>query len=190
MVTENRPLKSVIRKEVLEKRKALSEEERRRAGILLADRIIGHQWFYRSKILLLFVSCGSEIDTTEILKEGLRTGKEVYVPKVEEQGMVFRRIYSLEDLSEGFRGIPEPPQDAPEFVYTEEDAEQVFMMMPGVAFDPRKNRIGYGKGYYDRYLASREALGLRTVAVGFRCQLVEEIPAEEHDLRPYQIILV
>ena len=53
-----------------------------------------------------------------------------------------------------------------------------------------KNRLGYGKGYYDRFLSDKELLQLRSIAVGYRCQAVEELPVEEHDIRPYQVILV
>ena len=71
-----------------------------------------------------------------------------------------------------------------------ETAEKILMLMPGVAFDKKRHRIGYGKGFYDRYLAGKEALQLRTIAVGFQCQMVEEIPAEELDIKPYQVICV
>ena len=74
--------KKVLRREVLDKRDAMSEEERRRASVLLTERILGHQWFYRSDIVLGFVSYGSEISTTEILEEALKAGKKLYVPKI------------------------------------------------------------------------------------------------------------
>lgn len=60
------------------------------------------------------------------------------------------------------------------------------MIMPGVAFDVRRNRIGYGKGFYDRYLADKE--GLHTIAIGFDCQMVPEIEAGEKDIKPMQVI--
>jgi len=63
------------------------------------------------------------------------------------------------------------------------------MLMPGVAFDGMRNRIGYGKGFYDRYLFDKPALQLRTIAIGFKCQKVEAIPANDNDIKPYQVIL-
>ncbi len=181
--------KAEIRKQALARRNKLSPEERRRASLLLADRVIGHQWFYRAGRLLGFASFGTEIDTREILLEALRKNKEVYLPRVEGEEMNFYRVFSLEELQPGYHGIPEPGEDALKYLDWE-DCERTLMLMPGVAFDPFRNRIGYGKGYYDRYLADKAALRLRTIAVGFQCQRVEEIPGEARDIRPYQVILV
>ena len=181
--------KRQLRKEVLKRRDKLTEEERKAAALKLADRIIGHQWFYRSDCLLIFASYGSEIDTSEIISEALRTGKRVYLPRVEGLEMQFYRIYSLEELTEGYRGIPEPDGTSERYLYSENEADHTLMIMPGVAFDPYRHRIGYGKGFYDRFLEGKEALSLRTIAVGFWCQMVEEIPQEEKDIRPYQVIL-
>ena len=186
--------KKQIRRQTLWLREQLTQEERKKAALLMTERILGHQWFYRSGKILGFASYGSEIDTGEILQEALRMGKEVYLPRVEGEEMLFYRICSLDELVEGYRGIPEPSAVSGQgavhevYLYTKENAEDTLMLMPGVAFDKRRNRIGYGKGFYDRYLADKEALQLRTIAVGYRCQLLEEIPAQENDIRPYQVI--
>lgn len=186
--------KAEIRRRALALRESLSGAERERARILLTERILGHQWFYRADILLGFAGYGSEIDTAEILQEALRLGKRVYLPRVIKEGagaeMIFLRIASLEELTPGYRGIPEPPECAEAYGYRDGEAERVLMLMPGVAFDSMRNRIGYGKGFYDRYLADKPGLRLKTIAVGFRCQLVEEIPCGEHDIKPYQVICV
>lgn len=190
MIKKAEMSKKQIRAEVLHRRAQITEEERERAELLLTERVIGHQWFYRSEYLLLYASCGSEIGTRELINEGLRQQKKVYLPRVLQDGMEFYRIQSPEELKEGYRGILEPPISGDAYRYEEEIAEKSLMIMPGVAFDPYKNRIGYGKGYYDRYLAEKEVLQLRTIAVGFACQQVDEIPAELTDIKPYQVILV
>lgn len=191
--------KRELRRRALAYRGALSEEEREKAAVLLTERILGHQWFYNSRTLLAFAGCGSEIDTGEILREALRQGKQVYLPRVLEttansEGklpeMAFFRIRSLQELSPGYRGILEPPDTGESYVYREEEAVETLMLMPGVAFDALRNRLGYGKGFYDRYLWDKPKLCLRTIAVGFRCQLAERIPREEGDIRPYQVICV
>ncbi len=208
------PDKKTIRRAALLARDALGEEERKRSSLLLTERILGHQWFYRSEELLCFVSYGSEIDTREIITEALKAGKRVYVPKVLTGGnealhhneashhndvlrhdkvpqyMDFFRIQELSRLKAGYRGILEPPGDSERYVYTAERAERTLMLMPGAAFDCFRNRLGYGGGFYDRYLADKEALQERTVAVGFKCQMVGEIPAESTDIRPCQVICV
>lgn len=186
--------KAEIRRRALALRGNLSDAERERARVLLTERILGHQWFYRSNTLLGFASCGSEIDTGEILREALRLGKKVYLPRVTGEKvhpeMVFLRIGSMEELQPGYRGIPEPREGAEVYEYLKEDTEHVLMLMPGVAFDGCRNRIGYGKGFYDRYLADKPDLQLKTIAVGFRCQMTEEIPCGEHDIKPCQVICV
>ena len=111
-------------------------------------------------------------------------------PKTESPQMAFYRITSLEELRKGYRGIPEPSGETQEYIYTPELAERTLMLMPGVAFDRFQNRIGYGKGFYDRYLADKPGLQLRTIAVGHRCQMVEELPVTATDIRPYQVICV
>ncbi len=182
--------KKVLRKQVLEQRDALSHKERRQASVLLTERICGHQWFYLADTILGFVSYGSEIDTTDILQEALIKGKKVYVPKVTGEDMIFYRIQSLDDLVEGYKGIREPVGDTDSYVYEPSEADKVLMLMPGAVFDLQKNRIGYGKGFYDRYLSDKQDLVCRTIAVGYRCQLVEEIPTQEWDIKPYQVICV
>ena len=187
--------KQQIRKSMLEIRDALTGEERKRGEVLLTERIMGHQWYYRSTILLAFASCGSEISTREILQEALRQKKEVYLPKIirypeNHQEMAFYRIRSLEELVPGYQGILEPVDEAAEYQYSKENAENTLMLMPGVAFDPYRNRLGYGKGFYDRYLHGKETLQLRTIGIGFQCQMLEQLPFEETDVRPYQVICV
>lgn len=189
--------KRKIRKQILKRRNELSTEERKRAGILMTERILGHQWYYGSEILLPFASYGSEIDTGEIIQEALRHGKRVYLPRVMEKEtehkepyMEFFRVYNMEELISGYRGIPEPSAESERFNYCREEATNVLMLMPGVAFDRYRNRIGYGKGFYDRYLQDKEGLQLRTIGVGFQCQLVEKLPCDERDIRPYQVICV
>ena len=192
---EHNSEKREIRRSILRERDSLSPEARKKGDTLLTERILGHQWFYRSEYLLCYVSYGSEISTMEILTEALKTGKKVYVPKVlkdkDPEMAFFRidltfqgfypekghlRIEALENLAPGYKGIPEPPGDAQRYIYTPDRAEQTLLLMPGVAFDQFRNRLGYGKGFYDRYLADKPVLQARTIAVGYRCQLREELP--------------
>ena len=194
--------KQQIRKQVLTLRDNLSPEERQRGAVLLTERICGHQWFYRSDIILAFASYKSEIDTTQIIEEALRLGKKVYVPRVElvddgqacseapHQILVFYRIKSMDELVAGYKGIPEPSTEAERYAYDPEEAERTLVLMPGAVFDKMRNRIGYGKGFYDRFLADKEELQIRTIGVGFACQMVEELPVEAWDIKPYQVICV
>lgn len=193
MVMENiAEEKKRIRHEILKKRSELSMEERTKASLVITDRIIGHQWFYRADVLLAFVGYGSEIDTSGIINEAQRCGKKVYVPKICGDEMHFYRIYDHDGLERGYKGIPEPSGLSERYVYDPENAgcERTLLLMPGVAFDMERNRIGYGKGFYDRFLQDKEELRLHSIAIGFSCQIVDNIPSGEHDMKPYQIICV
>lgn len=187
---EDQAAKKQIRRRILDARDRLTPEERRRGAVLLEERICGHQWFYSSGMLLAFASFGSEIDTDGLIGEALRQGKKVYLPRVEGEELHFYRVWDLSELKGGYRGIPEPAGTSEEYCYREAEASGTLMVMPGVAFDGQRNRLGYGKGFYDRFLADKEALRLRTIAVGFACQLVEALPARAWDVRPCQVICV
>ena len=182
--------KKKLRREILARRAALTEQERERGRLLITERILGHQWYYLSDTVLSFVSYGSEICTTEILENALHDGKCVYVPRVEWRKMQFYRIRSLSELHEGYKGIPEPEGNTECFIYDPERAAKCLLLMPGSVFDPLGNRLGYGGGFYDCYLADKEALRLRSIGIGFRCQQVDTVPVEETDVKPYQVILV
>ena len=189
-IEELREQKKKLRRQVLACRAALTEPERERGKLLITERILGHQWYYLSDTILGFVSYGSEICTTEILENALQDGKRVYVPKVEGQEMRFCRIHSLSELKEGYKGIPEPEDNTESYEYDPGEAAKCLLLMPGSAFDPLGRRMGYGGGFYDRYLADKEALRLHSIGIGFRCQQVETVPTEDTDLKPYQVILV
>lgn len=201
--------KKRIRREVLAIRDVLSKEAQQRASCLITERLLGHQWFYCARSLLCYVSYGSELDTWELIREALRLGKQVYVPRVlPDHQMDFFQIDSLEELQPGFHGIPEPPESARVFMDMHaseevagagievelsakcEAAGQALMLMPGVAFDLYGNRLGYGGGYYDRYLAAHPRFLIYSIGIGHGCQRVKELPVEETDCKPYQVILV
>lgn len=182
--------KQKIRREILEIRSKMTDFERKRGDVLITERLLGHQWFYRAKRVLIFVSYGDEIDTTGLIEEALRMEKEVYVPKVEGEEIRFYKITSLDELEVGYKGIREPSGTGKWYEYSDEGCDDSVLIMPGVAFDLLNHRIGYGKGFYDRFLQDKEALRLKSIAIGYACQRVEAIEATEFDLNPYQVILV
>ena len=180
--------KQVIRTRILAFRNKMSAEERKRSEILITERILGHQWYYRAQTILLYKSTGSELSTDLLLKEAVKSGKKVYLPKVTDSGkaiMTFCRYEDERSLCHGYGGILEP-MSGEIFCYEEMSAESVLMLMPGVAFDPYKNRLGYGKGFYDRYLADKPLLP--TIAIGYACQMVDNLPIENSDVQPMQVI--
>lgn len=190
MESDNSLQKKALRSQILIRRDCLDKELQDRASLLITERILGHQWYELSDVILGFASYGSEINIDEILRAALCSGKKLFLPKVEGENMVFYHVDDLSKLLIGYKGIREPVGDTEQFVYDERTAEQTLMLMPGVAFDNLRNRMGYGKGFYDRFLADKPKLQLRTIGVGHVCQMVAEVPCGELDIKPYQVICV
>jgi 5-formyltetrahydrofolate cyclo-ligase len=119
----------------------------------------------------------NEVMTRAFIARALGDGKRVAIPKVRNGKMEFRYIDSLRQVEEGTLGIMEPTAET-----DLADSETALMIVPGVAFDRKCHRVGYGGGYYDRYL--KEHPNHITVAVAFDFQIFDEVPHEEHDVTP------
>lgn len=178
--------KAELRKKILKIRNDMPKEERERADFVITEKVLGHNWFLTAENLLVYMNTGSEVSTEMIVEEAFRQKKQVFAPRVYGEEMSFFRICSLAQLENGFKGIREPIEGLPEFVYEEQKKQNTLILMPGVVFDKSRNRIGYGKGYYDRYLQKKQAL--HKMALSYECQIVEHIEAQEHDCRPDVIL--
>lgn len=176
--------KKEIRKEILKKRRACPEEERAFRSSVITEKVTGHPWFQESASIYCYVDFDSEVKTRALIETALVMRKQVFVPKVQGSEMEFYPISALEQLKIGSFGILEPEAHLP--VPVEKEGAAVLMIMPGVAFDCERNRIGYGGGYYDRYL--KKHAGFRTIALAFECQITDRLPAEETDIRPECVI--
>lgn len=176
-----------LRQDILKKRDSLSAQEREKGNVLVTEKLLGHQWYYSATHILCFASYGSEISTEYLICESLRNGKKVFLPRVEGKDLFFYSVRDPDQLLPGFRGIPEPSPEGGIFVPDKELARQLLMIMPGAVFDLYRNRLGYGGGFYDRYLADKP--WMRTIAIGYRCQQVDQLPALAWDVKPGQIIL-
>lgn len=172
--------KSLIRKQILEKRKALPFEAWENATKCVMDRVIRLEVFRRTRAVYTYVDAKNEVGTREFINCCLRLGKRVAVPKVTGRFMGFYEISSLRELEPASFGLMEPKGQRKA---ADEDA---LLIVPGVAFDKQCHRIGYGGGYYDRYLAAHPHVN--TVAVAFSFQVLEEIPHEPHDFKPRMLV--
>ena len=172
--------KKDIRKNVLNKRNQLTKTEWEDKSRIIYDKVIAHSFFLSSDTILCYVDYRNEVGTRDIIQTAWDMQKTVAVPKVEGDELSFYVIHTFDDLQEGFKGILEPKS-------TELfNNDNMLVIMPGAAFDSKKNRIGYGKGFYDKFLM--KCPEAKTIGLGFECQIVEEVPAEEHDLRPSVLI--
>ena len=118
-----------------------------------------------------------------MIEDAIRRGKIIALPKViSDTEMSFFKIDSITSLKNGYKGIPEPDDSS---VNISERPD--LLIMPGLAFDNKLNRIGYGKGYYDRYLSNLNS-HINTIALCFEEQIVDYLPSDEYDIRPDIII--
>lgn len=185
--------KKEIRKQILQKRDALSLQERQQKSQIIAQSVISTVAFQKSNKLLLFASYKSEVDVSLIMQYAFEMQKQVYLPKVIGLEMEFYKVSSVSELRDGYCGIKEPEANiSQKFVPKQE--EIVFVLLPGAVFDKEGGRIGYGKGFYDRFLQNLEKVvpksNLCKIAVAFTCQIVDNgrIMKEEHDILPDYIV--
>ena len=169
-----------IRLEVLEKRARMSPEERASKSRAIGDRLMKTGLWADAKTVFLYMSLPGEVETDRLIAEAWSQGKQVAVPKVTEEGLVFSKLDSFEELSEGSFHVREPRE------IREISDGRALVIMPGVAFDIKCNRIGYGKGFYDRYLF--EHRGHPAVALSFDFAVYSKIPSGPHDIKPGLII--
>jgi len=172
--------KKDIRKRLLDKRNLITDKEWEEKSRCIYEKVVTHPFFLEADAVYCYVDYRREVGTRSIIKQAWKLGKKVAVPKVNDSEMEFYYIQCLDDLQEGYKGIPEPkPIDLAM-------DDKVLVIMPGAAFDTKCNRIGYGKGYYDKYL--RAHLNYKTIAIAFELQMVDEIPIEPYDICPNMII--
>ena len=169
-----------IRLEVLEKRARMSPEERASKSRAIGDRLMKTGLWADAKTVFLYMSLPGEVETDRLIAEAWSQGKQVAVPKVTEEGLVFSKLDSFEELSEGSFHVREPRE------IREISDGRALVIMPGVAFDIKCNRIGYGKGFYDRYLFEHREHP--AVALSFDFAVYSKIPSGPHDIKPGLII--
>ena len=175
-----------IRKELLKKRNTLTETQREKYSKLIAETLFSFPEYMHSETILTYISYQSEVSTYEIIIHALKEGKKVFCPKVLEAGvMEFYEITSLEDIVCGYKNIPEPKTKRA--FGQEYETTKTLMLMPLVGFDSQKNRLGYGGGFYDRYVELYPEI--KRIALGYECQKYETLlPAEKTDQKPDVII--
>ena len=171
--------KAALRKEVLKRRDALPEAERATLGRRIFSEVIRLPAYTRSRVVLAYASFGSEPETGGFLRRVLDDGKTLLLPRVEPSGLALYRVGdAVLDLAPGTWGIREP---LPEKCSRAQAGDVDFALVPGVAFDRKGGRLGYGGGYYDRLLAGPVPAEAPAVAAAFEAQMVERVPVGPHD---------
>lgn len=173
--------KSALRKEILAARDALPLAERQSASAAITTRLLALDAYRGARCILAYMSFGSEFDTAALIADALAAGKELCLPRVERatRRLMLHRVHDLAaDLQAGTWGIREPRADCPPADLARAD----FVLLPGVAFTARCERLGYGGGFYDR-LIPQFRIRPPLVAAAFDMQIRERVPTDANDQR-------
>lgn len=174
-------MKAELRKKILQEMKALSQEQKQAIDQTLTERLLHHPFYQEAKVIATYLSFPHEFQTQELIEQALRDGKKVLIPKTYPKGRMEFVVYDPQQLVKTSFGLLEPQGDL-EVV----DASQIDLIhVPGLAFTTKGYRIGYGGGYYDRYLEQFPGHTLSTV---YHYQVQDFIP-ENHDI-PVQEVLI
>lgn len=172
--------KKDIRKRVLEIRNGIGIEEWEEKSHRIQNKVVTHSSFLNADVIYCYIDYRNEVGTKKIIQKAWELEKKVAVPKVEGDEMNFYYISGFCDLKEGYRGIPEPK------ISHFSNDKNALVIMPGVAFDKQRNRIGYGKGFYDKFMGLHR--DYKTIAIAFECQLIDKIETDLFDYRPNVLI--
>ena len=168
------PEKAALRKHLLEKRDAMSFEIMEIHAQKILSQLKKIKAFSNAKSIGCYYSIGSEVQTIDLIKYLLDEQKIVSLPKISGDGMIFRKIESVTKLEKGDFDISEPKENCP--IVENHD----MMLVPCIGLDNDGNRIGYGHGFYDKYLTKNNTT---KIGLTYSKQIVKSIPNSEHDIK-------
>lgn len=167
--------KIALRREIREKKRAMTDREILVASQKLMEQFVASAQYRQAKTIYGYLPYNQEVRTVPILERALQDGKKIAVPKVYGDEMRFIYLTDLSETEKGYAGIPEPIADEP--IANDPTA---LVLMPGLAFDRTGHRIGYGGGFYDKFLAKEPQHP--TVALCYDFQMLPAIETEEYDV--------
>ena len=174
-------MKSELRKQVLQGMKAIPQTQKVAMDQALTNQFLKHPFYQEAKVIATYLSFPHEFQMQELIEQALKDGKKVLIPKTYPKGRMDFVVYNPQQLAKTSFGLLEPQGDL-EVV----DASQIDLIhVPGLAFTTEGYRIGYGGGYYDRYLKHFTGHSMSTI---YPCQIQDFIP-EDHDI-PVQEVLI
>ena len=174
--------KDSIRAYAAKERFALCDEEIRQKSLLISEKLQGLESFKLSKSIALYSPILNEVRTGSIFISAVEMEKEVYFPRVNGPSLDFYRIHNLEQLKPGKFGVLEPEPN----LFKADPQEIGLFIVPGLAFDKSGNRLGYGKGYYDRALSNIPEH--RKVGIAYGFQVRDSVPADDNDQKVGAIV--
>ena len=168
--------KRALRREIAAQKRALSPAQIEAASADLTAQLLAHPLFRAARSLYAYLSYNQEVRTLPIIRQAQAIGKRVAVPKVYGDEMRFLWLDDPDQVAPGAYGIPEPIADD----------DTALVLMPGLAFDPEGRRLGYGGGFYDRFLAKEPNHPLVALCYGF--QMFDHLETEAHDI-PVDLVI-
>lgn len=167
--------KQSLRRHIRQQKRAMTEEQIITASTALGEKFAASELYQQAKTIYGYLPYNQEVRTVPMLQRALEDGKRVAVPKCYGNEMRFIYLDDLSQVESGYCGIPEPIADAPVA-----DDPTALVLMPGLAFTERGDRMGYGGGFYDKFLAAEPHHP--TLALCYAFQMVDTIPTEEYDI--------
>lgn len=167
--------KKELRRCIRDRKRAMTEEEIVTRSAALGKAFAASALYQQAKTVYGYLPYNQEVRTVPMLQQALLDGKKVAVPKVIGDEMVFIYLEDLSQVEKGYAGIPEPIADEP--IAQDKTA---LVLMPGLAFDPMGHRIGYGGGFYDKFLQREPEHP--TLALCYEFQMLEHLETEKHDI--------
>lgn len=181
----NKEEKQVLRNKILEIRDSLNNNEKELIDNKIFNELINTDLYKRSINIFIYISFSNEINTRNIIEKAFKDKKNVFIPKVYKDDKLMKaiKLNSIDELKKNSMGILEPIDDSN---YIEKENIDL-IVVPGVVFDKECNRIGYGGGYYDRYLKDIKSKKNK-IALAYDLQIVDKIESEVHDIKVDYII--
>lgn len=172
--------KKLIRQAVLEKRGCLTPLEAAQKSEAICRAVVATRAFVSARFIMAYIDARNEVQTEGIIRQAWAEGKRVAVPVCMPQThtLLVSELTSFGELRDGFYGIKEPME---EYVRPTSSEQLDLIIVPAVAYDRRGYRIGYGGGYYDRFLSSLDK-DIVTIGIAFDIQIVGEVPVQPFDI--------
>lgn len=173
--------KKALRARIREQKRAMSDAQIQEKSAALTAQFLSTALYKNARTVYGYLPYNQEVRTVPLLQQALLDGKQVAVPKVYGETMRFILLNDLSAVEKGYAGIPEPIADGP--VANDETA---LVLMPGLAFDADGNRMGYGGGFYDKFLQAEPRHP--TVALCYDFQMLPHLETEDHDV-PVDLVI-
>jgi 5-formyltetrahydrofolate cyclo-ligase len=178
-VSDGGETKDQLRRRLSARLAVAPDEERRHAGAAARARLLAHEPIRRAESILVCLSFGSELDTAPLVERWSAEGRRLYVPRADPRDRMLHVHPWPSPLVELSFGLRQPPRGAPEVAPESIPATIDAAIVLGLGFDRRGYRLGYGSGYFDRFLA---AYPLTAIGLAYGFQLLDRLPADAHDV--------